>query len=98
MTFRKILCPVDFSPGSQRALASAARLARAYDSELVFLHAWSLPAAVGEFMYPAELVQDLADDAQRGLDAMVTDANKLGVGRVTGRLFEGPAARCIIDA
>lgn len=99
MTFQKILCPVNFSPGSQRALASAARLARAHDSELVVLHAWSLPPAISaEFMYPAELVQNLADDAQRGLDAMVADVNKLGVGRVTGRLFEGSASRCIIDA
>jgi nucleotide-binding universal stress UspA family protein len=99
MAFQKILCPVDFSVGSQHAMAEAAQLARAYDSELVVLHAWSLPA-VGfgaEYMYPAEVVQDLVNDAQRGLDAAIAGASKLGVRHVTGRLIDGPAGQTILD-
>jgi nucleotide-binding universal stress UspA family protein len=34
----RILCPIDFSPGSERALAHAAALARWYESRLTVLH------------------------------------------------------------
>ncbi|HET9624949.1 MAG TPA: universal stress protein [Kofleriaceae bacterium] len=99
MAFHKILCPVDFSPGSQRALAAAARLARAHGGELIVLHAWALPsvAVAGEYFYPAELVQDFVNDAQRRVDVAVAEARALGAPQVTGRVIDGPAWRTIVD-
>jgi len=38
LTFRKILCPTDFSDPSFRALATADELARRYNAELHVLH------------------------------------------------------------
>ena len=56
---RKILCPIDFSPGSSDALHVAARIAVDHGSELVLLHAWYLPPIIfaGEFSYPTDLVR-----------------------------------------
>lgn len=97
MTFRKILCPTDFSPGSQRALDAAAQLARTHDSELIVMHAWSLPAVAfaGEYMYAPELVQQTAVDAQTALDAAVADLRAHGVPRASAFLVSGPAALAI---
>ena len=36
--FKRVLCPVDFSESSTRALAHAAALARWYDAQLTVLH------------------------------------------------------------
>lgn len=44
MNVRKIMCAVDFSPGSQQALRMATRLASENDAELVLFHAWWIPA------------------------------------------------------
>jgi nucleotide-binding universal stress UspA family protein len=91
MTFRKILCAVDFSAGSHRAMEMAVRLAGESDAELELVHAWYLPAMMysGEYVIPAEAVQQLADDSQRELDACVTDARALGANRVTTKLLSG---------
>jgi nucleotide-binding universal stress UspA family protein len=42
-TYRRILCPVDFSEASQRALEHAQRLAAASAAEVVVLHAFDRP-------------------------------------------------------
>ena len=38
MKFRKILCPVDFSESSTRALRHALELGRAFEAEVILLH------------------------------------------------------------
>lgn len=52
-TFRKILCPVDFSDNSMSALAQAAKLARRDDALLYLLHVefvpMSNPAKLAEY-------------------------------------------------
>lgn len=45
--FRKILVAVDFSDCSRRALALAAELARAPETELFVLHVWKPPEFAG---------------------------------------------------
>lgn len=97
MTFHKILCPIDFSPGSRCAMAAAAKLAKEHRAELVLLHAWFLPAISGEFAYPGEVVQELADDAQRGLDAAQAEVRKLDVPRVSVKLVNRPASQGIVE-
>ncbi|HSK04246.1 MAG TPA: universal stress protein [Kofleriaceae bacterium] len=100
MSTKKILCPVDFSAGSQRAMQVAVRLAGDMDAELVLVHAWYVPASV----YPSEepllpqLVQSVSDEAARGLDDAVREATALGARRVTWKLLHGVPWRAIVDA
>ena len=93
MSFTKILCPTDFSPGATSALLAAARLAAARRAELVVVHAWQIPAVSYpiETALPASLTQDIIDDAQRGLDAAVAEARAAGAAQVTGTLLSGIA-------
>jgi nucleotide-binding universal stress UspA family protein len=101
MAFQKILCPVDFSPGSQRAVAAAIGLANERDAELVLFHSWYLPPSPMVFAsaiaYPPDLVQQLRDDAQRGLEAAVADAAKLGARRISSKLGTGVPWQQIVD-
>jgi nucleotide-binding universal stress UspA family protein len=99
MSFQKILCPVDFSPGSQRAMRVAVRLASERDAELVLVHSWSLPpvAFSGEYTYPPDIVQQLGEDAQHGLETAVGDARTLGARRVTSKLVAGVPWQQIVD-
>jgi hypothetical protein len=59
MTFHKILCPTDFSPGSQPAVRAAARIAAAADADLVIANVWYLPAAAyaGDAPVPSDAVR-----------------------------------------
>jgi nucleotide-binding universal stress UspA family protein len=100
MAIQKILCPVDFSMGSQHALAAAVRLASERDAELVVFHSWYLPPTVfaGELPFAPDLVQQLSDDAQRGLADVVADAVKLGARRVSSKLGHGAPWQQIVDA
>lgn len=88
---RKILCPIDFSAGSEHAFRVAARLARDTGCELLLVHAWFLApiAAGGDMPLPADAIQGLIDDAERGLDELVPEARKLGVERVSAQLVSG---------
>lgn len=91
MPFQKLLCLIDFSAGSQQAMRVAIRLANEAGAELVLLHAWYLPplAFTGEYMFSADLVQELSDDSRKGLDAAVQEATALGAKRVTSQLVTG---------
>jgi len=90
MPFRKILCAIDFSEGSRKAMVRAARLAKQHDCELVVAHAWYLPPAsvAGEFVYPSELVKGIIDDHERELASAVEDARKL-TPRVSMKMLDG---------
>jgi nucleotide-binding universal stress UspA family protein len=91
MTFTKILCPTDFSPGAQRAVREATRLARDAGAELVIAHCWYIPASAYslEAPFPAYFTQQIVDDAQRDLDAAVAEATAAGASRVSGKLLVG---------
>jgi len=61
----KVLCPVDFSDGSQHALRYAVAFARAYDAELEVLHVVELPflpsystAGLPDLGLPVEQIQE----------------------------------------
>ncbi|HEU4730156.1 MAG TPA: universal stress protein [Kofleriaceae bacterium] len=91
MSFRKLLCPVDFSPGSQHALRVAARMAREADAELVVVHAWYLPsgAFAGDYQAPDDMLRLIVEDDQRGLADAIREATALGAPRATPRLLHG---------
>lgn len=99
MTFSKILCPTDFSPGAQRALERAARLAADSGAELVVAHSWYIPASLYslEAPLPANVSQQVIDDAQRGLDEAVREATAAGAKTVTGTLLSGLPWTEIVD-
>lgn len=89
--FKKVLCPIDFSPGSQRAMQLAARVAKADGAELVLAHAWYVPpiAYAGEYPLPADAMQLMREDAERGLADAAREATLLGGARVETKLLSG---------
>lgn len=91
MRFRKILCPVDFSPGSEQALRTAALLAKRNDAELVVAHTWYVPplAYAGEaWMLAPDLVDTMVEEDTRGLEAALATARGLGA-RATSVMQNG---------
>lgn len=90
-TFTKILCPTDFSAGSEQAVRVGIRLARETGAELVLVHAWYVPplAYSHEVAFPAYMEQEMIDDSQRALDAAVREAAASGAKYVSGKLLNG---------
>ncbi|HET9626706.1 MAG TPA: universal stress protein [Kofleriaceae bacterium] len=91
MAFAKILCAVDFSESSERAMAEAVRLAGEHDAELILFHTYYLPPFVladTAGVSPA-LTQQLADDARAGLAEAVSRARALGARKLRSKLADG---------
>lgn len=94
---KKILCPIDFSPGSQHAMHVAVRIANERDAELVLAHVWYIPplafAGARPFpeprMFPGETLELMRKDAERGLTNALRDATELGAKRVTTQFLSG---------
>ncbi|HET7500296.1 MAG TPA: universal stress protein [Kofleriaceae bacterium] len=91
MKFSKLLCPVDFSPGSQQAIRLAVRLANEAEAELVLAHVWYLPSmAYAEGPpFPVDTTRLMSEDEERGLAAAALEATRLGAHRVTTRFLRG---------
>ena len=91
MTFRKILCPTDFSTGAQQAVRVAVRLAREANAELEIVHAWYIPPSAYSLEAPfaPNVIQGIADDSQRALDDAVKEAVAGGAKLATGKLLSG---------
>ncbi|HWU86548.1 MAG TPA: universal stress protein [Kofleriaceae bacterium] len=91
MSFQKILCPIDFSPGARQAMRVAIRLANEAGAELVLVHAWYVPpvAFAGEYMFSPELMQAIYDESGGALQVAVRDATTLGAKRLTSQLLAG---------
>ena len=66
-------------------------MAKEANSELVIAHAWYVPpsALAGEYVFPPKVIQEMVDDAQRGLDEVVRQARGLGAKHVSGKLMTG---------
>jgi nucleotide-binding universal stress UspA family protein len=100
MALTKIMCPVDFSPGSQQAMHTAVRIANEHDAELVLVHSWYFPAASfgGDYVPAADIFQAISSDAKRGLENAVAEARKLGARRVRSKLLNGSPWQQIVEA
>jgi nucleotide-binding universal stress UspA family protein len=94
---RRILCPVDFSPGSERAMRVGVRLANEHDAELVLFHAWQVPATTGDFAFATGVVADLGDVARETLDQELRRATELGAKKASAKLVSGPAWSMIVE-
>jgi nucleotide-binding universal stress UspA family protein len=91
MVPKKILCPIDFSPGSQQAMRVAIRIASEADAELVLGHAWYVPpvAFSGEYAFSQAVLEELEGDARAALDSATREATALGAKRLTSKLLAG---------
>jgi nucleotide-binding universal stress UspA family protein len=81
--YRKILCPVDFSDGSVRAMEYATGLAREYAAELLVLHVIEVPPELHESPlspdFSVESVRAAAEaDCLRRLRALVAPGPRQG--------------------
>lgn len=98
MKIRKILCPVDFSEGSDRGLEMAVRLANEHAAELVVAHAWYLPPMTMEYALAPATLDAIEKDAAAGLEDAVARARGFGATQVTPLLLEGVPWQRIVDA
>jgi nucleotide-binding universal stress UspA family protein len=83
VTFKRILCPMDFSPSALQALGFALDLARQADGLVTLLHAieWPQeeePGASADFNIP-KYRSRIAQDAQERLRALVAEESRTWV-------------------
>jgi nucleotide-binding universal stress UspA family protein len=100
MAFKKLLCPLDFSPGSQHTVRVAARMTREADAELELVHVWQQPSGAfsGEYAIPDDVIQRMVDDEQRRLTTATSEVARLGIQRATSRLLRGVPWDQIVEA
>ncbi len=86
--FQRVLCPVDFSEASTRAMLFAERLAREIGSEMILLHAFDVPAS-----YDAEGHYEPADpEIKRQFDELTPVHPEVKLEKI---LHAGPAGEVI---
>ncbi len=96
---KKILCPVDFSEGSARAVNKANELAKAMSADVELLHAYQLPVMAlpdGAVTVSPAYVAEMLDRAQQALDKYRDELAVAGV-HATTKLLEGNPAAVIAD-
>jgi nucleotide-binding universal stress UspA family protein len=99
MAFKRILCPIDFSPPSRLAFEMAAQLARESGGALVLAHVCDpRPWATGETLLSAEVIQSLVDAAEAELAKWLGRAKELGVERSEKLFVTGVAWDRIVAA
>jgi nucleotide-binding universal stress UspA family protein len=99
VTDKHILVPVDFSKGSDRAVAQAEALASALGADLEFFHAYQLPVLAlpdSSVTVSPTYVADLTDRAQRELNKYRDAAQGRGI-NATVKLLEGNPSEAIVE-
>ncbi len=92
----KIICPLDFSPGSDNALKRARELARALGAELELVHVYQLSAfSIPEAGMTLDYIEILKKQAQKALDEHSAQLREPGL-RVSTRLLEGDPPHVIV--
>ncbi len=83
LSFKKILCPSDFSDGSRAGLAAAAEIAKRYEAELYLVHVIPvLPPAPPDpnfVLAVPEYERALHVDAERKLQALAQELTAAGL-------------------
>jgi nucleotide-binding universal stress UspA family protein len=98
--FKRILCPVDFSPASAHALDHAMGLAESFGASIDVLHAF--PVAVyqltdGAFTAPPQVVADQSARLEAELERLVKAHAREGVA-LHHRLVVGAPQEAILEA
>jgi universal stress protein A len=101
MTYKKILCPVDFSDSAQEALRVAVDLARAPQAKLVIVHvwqplSWTMDYGMQQLPNDAQAVAQRAEETK--LAAWTAEAQKLGATEVTSLFLKGTPWDQIVSA
>jgi universal stress protein A len=90
MLFRKILCPVDFSPCARQALQTAAQLAKESAAPLILAHVWQPTQwAAAEVQLAPGVIQDMLDAEHAELARWRQLATELRGGEVEVRFLTG---------
>jgi nucleotide-binding universal stress UspA family protein len=100
LEWKRILCPVDFSPPSRSAMAVAAGLAARFGAELTLFHAYPLPGYTlpeGTVLPSPKMLQDLAGQTDAILEEWRVEAAKLGAAAVRTAKSVGEPAAEIVD-
>lgn len=100
MTFKKILCAVDFSDPSREALRVAAGLARTSQATLVLVHVWQPPMWTTDagLQLPSDAMLEARAEEEAELAAWRVEAKQLGAGEVSAKLIRGVAWDEIVGA
>jgi nucleotide-binding universal stress UspA family protein len=96
---KRILVPIDFSDGSNRAISQAVQLAGALGASLELFHAYQLPVFAlpdSSVTVSPTYVADLTDRAQKELDRQRERLAAEGLD-VSTRLVEGNPADAIVE-
>jgi nucleotide-binding universal stress UspA family protein len=97
MKFRKILCPVDFSEGSRRALRLALEL-QGGDAELVLVHVWEPPYVYGpDAAIPGAAFVETKTIAENELAKLKREVEQQGARRVSTVLATGAPWNEIVE-
>jgi universal stress protein A len=92
MGFTKILCPVDFSPGSHEALRVASGLAREGSASLILAYIWEPPRwSNSDVLLVPGALQDTMDAQEAELEAWKAEARQLGAKEIAVRFLTGIA-------
>jgi nucleotide-binding universal stress UspA family protein len=98
--YKRILCPVDFSPFSKAAVDEAASLAAGMGSEVCLLHAYQNPAYVlpmsGYVGPTADMIVQMRRQLGEELEAMAVPYRKQGI-RLETLVVEGVPYKCVVD-
>jgi universal stress protein A len=96
MTFRKILCPTDFSEGARQALRLA--LAMSADAQLVLLHVWQPPYVYGaDATFPGAVAVETKSVAENELAQWKNEVEQLGARGVTTLMVSGAPWHEIVE-
>ena len=99
LEWKKILCPVDFSPASRETLDVAVELSRRFGSALTLFHAYPLPGYTlpeGTVLPRPQMLQELAEQTDRHLAEWKDLARGRGVASVeTAKSVGEPAAEIV---
>ncbi|HTP49322.1 MAG TPA: universal stress protein [Anaeromyxobacteraceae bacterium] len=100
LPWKKILCPVDFSPAARDALATAAELAKHFDGEVTLFHAYPLPGYTlpeGTVLPSSRMLQDLSDETDRLLEEWRKLALEMGAPAARTAKSIGDPATEVLD-
>ena len=91
MTFKRILCAVDFSDSAREAMRVAAELARTSGATLVLVHVWQAPLWTTDYgmHLPNDALLDVQATEESKLAAWRVEAQQLGAPEVISRLLRG---------
>jgi universal stress protein A len=99
--FKKILCPLDFSKHSNRALDVACELARENQASLTIMHAYvipSYPLPEGYVLASSETVAEILSKTQQAMNEARAKAVANGVAQVDIVMSEGAPFSEIVRA